>query len=121
MDEINRIVDRHNTPTWIPSLKHDRHTFGNYFRAGLSDMMKNGHSSEQRDSKANVAISSNQENEKTSSALLPVKEGESAKQSSATLHPGSSGEKGWVEEDGWRVKYDMYGNVVDLYRHYQNV
>jgi hypothetical protein len=125
MGEIKKITDRHNssmTPKWIHSMNYDPHAFANAFQAWLSEVMKNYHSSKQRDSEAAVAASSHQEIKKTSHDLFSSVEKDNTHQSSSSVHPVSSGDEGsvekdgWIEEDGWMVKRDMYGNVMDVYR-----
>jgi hypothetical protein len=128
MGEINKIVDRHNssmTQKWIPWMNYDRLAVANAFQTWIADTMKNDHSSELRDSEANVAASSNQEIKETSHDLFPIDGEGNAQQSSSSVHPVSSGngesvEDEWVEDDGWMVKYDMYGNVVDAHKHYKD-
>jgi hypothetical protein len=125
MGEIKKITDRQNSsmnPKWIHSMNFDPHAFANAFQGWLSEVMKNDHSSKQRDSEAAVAASSHQEIEKTPHDLFSRVDKDNTHQSSSSVHPvssrdeGSTEEDGWIEEDGWRVKRDMFGDVIDAYR-----
>jgi hypothetical protein len=125
MGEIHKIADRHNssmTPKWVPSTNYDSHAFVNAFQAWLSELLKNYPSSKQRDSDSTVAASSQQEIKKPSHDLFSSFEKDNTRQSSSSIHPVSSGDEGsidkdgWIVEDGWKVKRDMYGNVMSAYR-----
>ncbi len=121
MGEINKIAGRHNssmTPKWIHSMNYDRHAFENAMQSWPSDMTKINHSSEQRHSDANIPASSNEAIEKTSHDRFPSDE-EGNTQQSSSVHPVSSKDEGWNEDGEWMVKYDMYGNVVDIRKRYE--
>lgn len=125
--EIKRIADRYNssmTPKRFPSTSYDPRAFANAFQAWLLEEMKNYHSLKQRDSDTRVAASSNQEIKKTHDPFSSV-EKDNTLQSSSYLHPVSSRGGGvindgwkdeWIEEDGWMIKRDMYGNLMSAYR-----
>jgi hypothetical protein len=124
MGEINRIADKHNssmTPKWIPSMNYDRQAFPNAIHAWLSNLTKNNRSAEQGHSNANAAATSNQEIKKTSHDLFPSDEEDNTQQLSSSVHPASSGDQGWIKKEGWKVKYDMYGNVLDAYKCYEDI
>lgn len=128
--EIKRIAGKHNpsmTPKWFPLTNYDPQTFANAFQAWLSEVMKNYQSSKQRDSDTTAAASSNQEIKKTSLDLSSNVEKGNTHQSSSSVDPVSSEntvesmlrkakENDWKEEDGWMVKRNMYGDVIDVYK-----
>jgi hypothetical protein len=84
--------------------------------------LKNYPLSKQRDSDSTVAASSQQEIKKPSHDLFSGFEKDNTRQSSSSIHPVSSGDEGsidkdgWIVEDGWKVKRDMFGNVMSAYR-----